>query len=73
MTSQLNQRHELTAFYHYDRMQYTSHQNNDADPIVFQSGGGSVYSSRLNSVWNKRIRFWPPVRLSLAPIVWTTP
>src|SRR5207247_7290893 len=42
VTSQLSERHELSAFYHYDRMQYTSHQNNDADPIVFQSGGGSV-------------------------------
>ena len=36
-------------------MQYTSHQNNDADPIVFQSGGGSVYSARLNSAWTNSI------------------
>jgi len=55
VTSQLNQQHELTAFYHYDRMQYTSHQNNDADPIVFQSGGGSLYHGKLSSVWSDRV------------------
>jgi carboxypeptidase family protein len=55
VTSQLTERHELSAFYHYDRMQYTSHQNNDADPIVFQSGGGSVYSARVNSVWGNHL------------------
>jgi hypothetical protein len=55
VTGQLNEKHEVSAFYHYDRMQYTSHQNNDADPIVFQSGGGSVYSARVNSAWSNHV------------------
>jgi hypothetical protein len=55
VTSQVTPKHEVSAFYHYDRMQYTSHQNNDADPIVFQSGGGSVYHARWNSAWTNSI------------------
>ncbi len=55
VTTQLNQSHELVAFYHYDRMQYTSHREFDVDPITFQSGGGSLGHAKVNSLWGKQI------------------
>ena len=39
----------MSAFYHYDRSYYTSNREFDADPIAYQSGGGSLTQARLNS------------------------
>jgi hypothetical protein len=53
VTTQLNPNHVLSAYYLYDRSYYTSHREYDEDPIVFQSGGGSLAQARLNSLWGK--------------------
>ena len=52
---QLNPNHSLSAFYHYDRSYYTSNREYDADPIAYQSGGGSLTQARLNSVWGRHV------------------
>ncbi|MCX6550303.1 MAG: carboxypeptidase regulatory-like domain-containing protein [Acidobacteria bacterium] len=53
VTTQLNPNHVLSTFYIYDRAQYTSFQANDADKLIFQSGGGSLAQARLNSLWGE--------------------
>ena len=55
VTTQLTGNHTLSSFYIYDRSHYTSHQENDADPITYQSGGGSLGQARLTSVWGTKL------------------
>ncbi len=55
VTNQLNTTHSLSAYYIYDRSQYTSHREYDADQFTYQSGGGSLVTARLNSLWGKRV------------------
>ena len=55
VNTQLNTSHSLSAFYHYDRSYYTSNREYDADPIAYQSGGGSLAQARLNSVWSRHL------------------
>ncbi len=55
VNTQLTPNHSLSAFYHYDRSYYTSNREYDADPIAYQSGGGSLTQARLNSVWGQHL------------------
>ena len=55
VNTQINPNHSLSAFYHYDRSYYTSNREFDADPIAYQSGGGSLAQARLNSVWGQHL------------------
>jgi hypothetical protein len=53
VTAQLTPGHTLSSYYIYDRSYYTSHREFDTDPVTFQSGGGSLVSARLNSLWGQ--------------------
>jgi len=55
VTTQLNPSHVLSTFYVYDRAYYTSNLEYDADPINYQSGGGSLAQAKLNSVWGPHL------------------
>ncbi len=55
VTVQLNPSNALSVFYIYDRAYYTSNREFDADPVTFQSGGGSLVHAKLNSTWGRSV------------------
>jgi len=55
VTAQLKPKHTLSAFYIYDRAYYTSNLEYDEDQQAFQSGGGSLAQTKLNSWWNTHL------------------
>jgi Carboxypeptidase regulatory-like domain len=56
VTSQLNARHELSGFWQYDRNRFSSNRERDTHDINPRGAGGSLYQTKLNSVWSDRVQ-----------------
>jgi hypothetical protein len=54
ITTQL-QGHELSGFFQNDRNRYTSSRERNTEIINYNSAGGSMYQTRLSSVWGQRV------------------
>lgn len=54
LTTQLGG-HELSGFFQNDRNRYTSSRERHTEIINYNSAGGSMYQSRLSSVWGQRL------------------
>ncbi len=55
LTSRLRDRHDLSAFYQYDRSHPTQNLETFADPIQSETQGGSLVSGKVNSTWGDRL------------------
>lgn len=55
VTAQLGPSHELSGFFQNDKNRYTSDRERNTDQVNFNSAGGSMYQSKLNSVWTNRL------------------
>lgn len=55
LTAQLGASHELSGFFQNDRNRYTSSRERNTDLVNYNSAGGSMYQTKLNSLWSDRL------------------
>jgi hypothetical protein len=55
VTSQINQKHQFSAFYQRDRLVYTTDRELDASRFNPTSTGGGLLQGKLNSVWGNKL------------------
>jgi hypothetical protein len=55
VTAQVSPKHEVIGFYQNDRSRYSSNRELDNRPYLFNSTGGGLYHTRLNSVWTNQL------------------
>jgi len=55
VTAQLSQKHELSAFYEYDRNYITRNTERQTDLVEFSTLGGGLTQAKLSSVWTNRL------------------
>jgi hypothetical protein len=55
VTARFNPRHELSSFYQRDRARYTSDRELNTSRFTFNSTGGGLFQSKLNSVWTNQL------------------
>jgi hypothetical protein len=55
VTAQLGPSHEWSGFFQNDRNRFTSSRERNTDLVNLRSAGGSMYQSKLNSVWSNRL------------------
>ncbi len=56
LTTQLGVKHELSGFWQYDRNKFSSDRERNTHPISPRGTGGSLYQTKLNSVWTNRLQ-----------------
>lgn len=54
MTAQLGPSHEWSGFFQNDRNRFTSNRERSTHPVTLRSAGGSMYQTKLASVWSNR-------------------
>jgi hypothetical protein len=55
VTSQLSKKHQLSAYYQNDASNFTTNEFDYADVISYDSTGGSIYHTKVSSVWSNSI------------------
>lgn len=55
LTTQLASGHELSGFWQNDRNRFTSSRERNTDLVNIRGTGGSMYQTRLSSVWTNRL------------------
>jgi hypothetical protein len=55
LTTQLG-RHELSAFWQYDRNRFSSNRERQTHDINPRGAGGSLYQAKLNSAWSQSVQ-----------------
>jgi hypothetical protein len=55
ITARLNSRHELQAFYQYDRLTLSGDREYNYEPIFVTATGGGLYGAKLQSIWGRNV------------------
>lgn len=55
VTTRLTDRHELSAYYQYDRLLATGDREYHFSPSVVYSTGGSLFGAKLTSAWSPKL------------------
>lgn len=56
LTTQLGVKHELSGFWQSDRNRFSSDRERNTHPISPRGAGGSLYQTKLSSVWTNRLQ-----------------